>query len=187
MTDTTQTLPTRPVGIDAETPLKAVLYTRSDISAVSRRQIAVVADRLRTLTETPLVDEVQREQWPPQQAVTTSDGTSQSAREELLSEFEDWASQHRVSLRPAIRREVVPSSLLGTDDSDIEIRVPVMTLALYTTETDTEVQGVVPYTTNPGTDEAETYTVGDWLSTVEAEAAGTVSQQVSSLEEDSTA
>jgi hypothetical protein len=175
MTETTETR--HPIGIDGEEPLNVALYVRSDLSAVSRRQIDNVIERLQTLAETPLVDGVDLEQWPSQQSLTPSDGTSQSPRGELVTEFEEWATRHGVSLRPAIRRQVVPSSLVGAGDAYTEVRVPVMTLALYGDDADA-LHGVLPYTANPQGEEQTTYTVGDWLSAAEAESANTVSQQV---------
>lgn len=185
MTETTQTR--HPIGIDGEEPLNAALYVRSDVSAASRRQIDIVTERLRTLAETPLVDDVRLEQWPPQQSIATAEGAGQSPRGELASEFEAWATERGVSLRPAIRRQVVPSSLIGAGDAYTEVRVPVMTLALYA-ETADELRGVVPYTDTSQEGESTTYTVGDWLSAAEAESANVVSQRgVGSGEQNSTA
>jgi hypothetical protein len=175
MTETTQTR--HPIGTDAEEPLTVTLYVRSDVSAVSRRQIDTVSERLQALAETPLVDTVKLEQWPPQQSLIQTGGTSQSPRGGLVSEFEEWATQHGVSLRPAIRRQVVPGSLVDADDAYTEVRVPVMTLALSTKSADT-LRGVVPYTVNSQGEESTTYTVGDWLDAAEAESAGVASQQV---------
>lgn len=176
MTETTQTR--HPIGTDVEAPLKVAVYVRSDVSAVSRRQIDNVAERLQTLAETPLVDGVELDQWPPQQSLDPTEGASESPRGELVSEFEEWATEHGVSLRPAIRRQLVPGSLVEADDAYTEVRVPVITLALYAENGDT-LRGVVPYTVNRQREESTTYTVGDWLDAAEAESASVVSQQVS--------
>ena len=169
MTDTTQ-LPTHPIGIDADEPLHVTLYVRTNVSAVSRRQIDAVTERLQTLTETPLVDEIRVEQWPPKESIAEAGDTNQQSREQLVGKFEDWAGEHGVSLRPAIRRQTIPSSLAGVHETESRIRVPVMTLALHTDSTDALPRGVVPYTKHPETDEPETYTVSDWLAAAEAEA-----------------
>jgi len=185
MTETTQTR--HPIGIDVEEPLTVVLYVRSDVSAVSRRQIDSVTERLQTLAETPLVADVELEQWPPRQSLDAAEGASRSPRGALVSEFEEWAARHGVSLRPAIRRQVVPSSLVGAGDAYTEVRVPVMTLALYAEDADT-LRGVVPYTLNPQEKGSTTYTVGDWLNAAEAESTNVASGQVTdSGERNSTA
>jgi hypothetical protein len=185
MTETTRIR--HPIGIDGEEQLTVALYVRSDISAASRRQIDAVTERLRTLAQTPLLDDVRLEQWPPQQSIAQADGVRQSPRGELASEFEEWATRHGVSLRPAIRRQVVPSSLVGAGDAYTEVRVPVMTLALYAEDAD-ELRGVVPYTVGSQEEESTTYTVDDWLSAVESESANVLSKQgTQSGEQNSTA
>jgi hypothetical protein len=164
MTDTTQSS-SIPIGIDTDEPLQITVYVRTNVSAASRRQIDAVTERLQALSETPLVDEIQLEQWPPQHSVT--DGGRQS-RDELVREFENWATEHGVSLRPAIRRQTVPSSLAGVHETDTRIRVPVITLALSPSPADEEIGGVVPYTVTERADTETTYTVSDWLDTAEA-------------------
>jgi hypothetical protein len=172
----TETQTPHPIGIDVEESLNVALYVRSDLSVASRRQIDIVTERLQTLAETPLVDDVQLEQWPPQHSIAPAAEATQSPRAELANEFEAWATDRGVSLRPAIRRQVVPSSLVGAGDAYTEIRVPVMTLALYGDDAD-ELRGVVPYTVTSQGGESTTYTVGDWLSAAEAESPSVLSQQ----------
>jgi hypothetical protein len=139
MTETTR--PPHPIGIDKK-PRTIVLYVRSDVSAASRRQIDGVTERLEALAETPLGEEVRLEQWPPQHSIGTAAGAGQSPRGELVGEFKPWATDRDVSLRPAIRRQVVPGSLVGAGDAYSEVRVPVMTLGLYAEDTD-DLCGVV--------------------------------------------
>jgi hypothetical protein len=60
-----------------------------------------------------------------------------------------------------------------------------VTIALYD---ESELVGVVPHTTDYGTDAAETVTVDDWLSAVEDASDGVAGQPVSDPDEqDSTA
>lgn len=168
MTDTDrQSPPANPVGADS-TPLVVECLIRPDVSPISERRIDTIRSRLQILEETALVDDVELSRWPPHQPPLVEDDADRANRREWVTAFEQWADEHDCSLKPAFRRQPVPGSLLDDDDDQpVEIRVPVVTLALTTAE-ERSLAGVVPYTVDYGTDDAETYTVDDWLSAAEA-------------------
>lgn len=159
-----------PVGTDASDPLRVECYVRSNVSAVSRRQITAVRDRLLRLRETPLLADVTVHQWPQPEAVAGDAADGELTRADLVREFERWTEEHGYSLRPAFRRRTVPGSLIDHDNSSEEIRVPIVGLALAPADGDGDgptYRGVVPYTVARGTDDARTYTVDDWLTAAE--------------------
>lgn len=158
--------PTDAVGVDADKPIQIDCYVRPNVSRVSVRQIEAIESRLEELAETPVVEDYQIRQWPPQRQLPVEEDTT---REELVTEFEHWADRNDYSLEPAFRRRMVPSALVDDDETGEEIRVPIVTLAAY--EADREsLRGVVPCTVNPDTNDAQTHTVDDWLTAVETEA-----------------
>ncbi len=177
--------PAQPLGIDSDHSLQVELYVRPDISTISHRQVDAIQHRLRILTETPVIDEVDRTRWPRAQVTDSGTGSDDLTRQCIVAEFEAWADDHGVSLRPAFRRQPVPSSLTESSESEEKIRVPIATVALYEAS---DLAGVVPYTTNYGTDTANTVTVNDWLCAVEDRVDGVATQSVPRREEqDSTA
>lgn len=183
MTDTDQLASsTQPVGIDPEEPLDVKLYVRPDASPISTRRVDDIEHRLRELSETPLVADVERKAWPPHESSAEDD---QPTREDLVGEFEAWAEENGLSLRPAVRRQPVPTSLTDTDSPDEKVRVPIVTLALYAEDS---LEVVIPYTADPDSEDAETYTVDDWLSAAEEAATTNVTERVRPVETtDSTA
>lgn len=165
---TQQTPPANPVGADAA-PLEIECIVRPDVSPVSQRRIDSIYSRLQRLQETTFVDDVRISEWPPHRPAPVEEATDRAYREARVAELEQWAEQQNCSLKPAFRRQSVPGSLLDDEESREAIRVPVVTLALSTAE-DGSLSGVVPYTVGYGSDDAETYTVDDWLSAAEASA-----------------
>jgi hypothetical protein len=161
-----ESLPTNPVGADAA-PLAVECLVRPDLSPVSQRRIDAIYSRLQALEETALIDSVTISEWPAQRPAPVEDDTDSVYRQGRVDEFEQWADMRDCSLKPAFRRQPVPGSLLDDDEPREAIRVPVVTLALSTVDEET-LSGVVPYTVDYGTDDAETYTVDDWLSAAEA-------------------
>lgn len=186
MTDTDRhTSPAHPLGIDSDQPLQIELYVRPDISTISHRQVDAIQHRLRILTETPVIADIDRTKWPPVQITDSNTESAERTRQRIVAEFETWAETRGVSLRPAFRRQPVPSSLTESGKSDEKIRVPIVTLALYE---ESDLTGVVPYTTDYGTDTADTVTVDDWLCAIEDRTDGIATQSVHRREEqDSTA
>lgn len=170
MTEETQQIPpANPVGADA-TPLEVECIVRPDVSPVSQRRIDAIRSRLENLRETTFVEDITVSEWPPYQPAPVEEATDRAYRQARVTEFEQWADENDCSLKPAFRRQPVPGSLLDDDEESREaIRVPVVTLALSTVD-DGSLSGVVPYTIDYGTDDAETYTVDDWLSAAEAAA-----------------
>jgi len=175
--------PTHPIGTDSEQSLRVELYVRPDLSTISLRQVDAIQHRLRRLTETPVVEDVERTQWPPAHLTDGGEADDAQTRKRIVTEFEAWADDHSVSLRPAFRRQPVPSSLTDSKEDEEKVRVPIATLALYG---EGDLAGVVPYTTGYGTDAAETVTVDDWLTAVEKETDGVASRSVLDREEGDT-
>jgi hypothetical protein len=163
---------THPVCTATSHPLAVTFCVRADVSAACRRQIEAVHGRLRALEETPLVAETRLRQWPPHDPSSDAGAMSGPTREDLVSEFEQWADRHGYSLAPAVRRHRTPSALASSEGATTEVRVPTMLLALRDADADpAPIRGVVPYTTAAGTEEPTTYVVPDWLRAAE-EAAG---------------
>ncbi|WP_302081642.1 HTH domain-containing protein [Salinibaculum rarum] len=161
-----ESVPTNPVGADAA-PLTVECLVRPDLSPVSQRRIDAIYSRLQALEETAFIDSVTVSEWPPHRPAPVEDDTDTVYRQGRVDEFERWANRQNCSLKPAFRRQPVPESLLDDDEPREAIRVPVVTLSLSAVDEET-LSGVVPYTVDYGTDDAETYTVDDWPSAAEA-------------------
>ncbi|WP_254531682.1 HTH domain-containing protein [Natrinema gelatinilyticum] len=141
-------------------------YVRSNVPPSVSEQIRALVDRVRSLREHGFVDEVRVTRWPPQQSMTEETG---STCNDLVAEFEQWAERNGYSLEPGFRRREIPPSPLGlASDSRERVRVPIVALALYEDDAETEVlRGVVPCTDRSVSDDDRTYTVDGWLTTVE--------------------
>lgn len=180
-----------PICTDPAESLAVTMYVRPTISAACRRQVEAVRTRLDSLAETSLLERVSRRDWPPQNRADDTSAESTPTREALVSEFERWAEDNGYSLRPAVRRNHVQPSMLGPEQSQAEICVPILLLAFYDSETADTLRGVVPYTIDYGTEQATICTVCDWLQVAEEVTAGGDSQhafsagsQLSSLNSD---
>lgn len=169
---------TQAVGTDPQGDLTVDCYTRSTVPSALVETVSTVIERLQRLHDQGSIAEYQVTHWPPERcAVAEGDDAREPTRDELVVEFEQWADRHGYTLEPAFRREEIPSSPLrmGADDTRDRVRVPFVALALYDddaeTDSDTETLcGVVPYTERLPTGAERTYTVDEWLSTVEANA-----------------
>jgi hypothetical protein len=160
-----------PLLVDADTRgrIRIDCYVRSSIPAGVSEQITTLVERLRTLRECGCVDDIAVSRWPPQHSAAPETKTT---CDELVAEFERWADRHGYSLEPGFRRRTIPPSPLGTDaEARQRIRVPLVALAFYEADADAEVlRGVLPCTELSYTDEERTYTVDEWLTTVETRA-----------------
>lgn len=175
MTDTVNSTDTV-AGIGSLGDLRIECYIRSNISRVSDRQVEAILDRLRSLSEAGLVADYQTRQWPPKRHAVVESQAAETTRGELLAKFEGWADQRGYSLKPAFQRRTVPSSLVGEGEDREQVRVPIVTLALYDESIETEpLTGVVPYTGEGDADERQTYTIDAWLSTLESRTQRSVS------------
>ncbi|MFD1563461.1 HTH domain-containing protein [Haloarchaeobius amylolyticus] len=156
------------IETDLQGDVRVVCYVRSSVPAAVSERLTALVERLRTLEETGTLADVQVSQWPAEHAIGETD---QPTREELVAEFEDWATQYGYSLEPGFCRQHTTPSPLGISEPCESIRVPLVALALYDADTDaTDVQGVVPCT-NPDKPVGErTYTVDEWLTAVETHA-----------------
>lgn len=154
------------VDPDRAQSLRLDCYVRSGVPAALADTIDAIVTRLRRLRERGRIDEVRIRQWPPH---TDGVADSQATRADLLAEFERWAGRNGVSLEPAFRREVIPSSPLGVGSNERRerVRLPLLGLALSDNEEET-LREVVPHTvpSDPGT--GRTCTVDDWLDAVES-------------------
>ena len=169
------------VGMESLGNLRVECYIRSDLSRVSERQVEVLLERLRALRDTGLITDYETRQWPPKRHTVVESQAAETTRSELFAKFEAWADQRGYSLAPAFERRTSHSSLLGNEEPREEVRVPIVTLALYDDATETTpLTGVVPYTEEPGTVEKQTYTIDSWLCALEDEAAPDNAVQVSS-------
>lgn len=155
-----------PGGLDVDGSLGVECYVRSDVSVPSARQIEVIVDRLRALQETDVVSECWVREWPSTHRAADGGET----RADIVSKFEDWAATEGHSLDPAFRRQTVHSSLVGSGETWTEIRVPLVSLALY--DDSDRLRGVVPFTDDDGT----THTVEEWVSAAEAQAGESTGQ-----------
>lgn len=162
-----------PVGIESLGSLQVECYIRSNLSRVSERQVEVLLERLQELRDDGLITDYETRQWPPKRHSVVEPQASETTRSELFAKFESWADQRGYSLAPAFERRQIHSSLLGEEEPKEEVRVPIVTLALYDERGETSpLTGVVPYTESPESEQRRTYTVDAWLGTLENDADG---------------
>lgn len=141
-------------------------YVRSSVPAAVSERLTALVERLRTLEETGTLADVQVSQWPAEHAIGDTD---QPTREELVAEFDEWATEHGYSLAPGFCRRQTDPSPLGLDEPCESLRVPLVAFAFYDADgdADDDVQGVVPCTKSDHANGERTYTVDEWLTTVE--------------------
>ena len=146
-------------------------YVRSAVPGALAETISEIATYLQQLCEGGYLSDSRLLRWP-RECQTAAETEHGPTRHELVAEFERWADRHDCTLEPAFRREEIPPSplSLGPDESRERIRVPIVALALY--EEDDETNGetlreVVPRTKQSETGEERTDTVNDWLSAIE--------------------
>jgi hypothetical protein len=158
------------VTADLEDGLRVDCYVRPTVPTAADDAIGHVVERLERLQDDGTVDEYRIVRWPPDGY--GGDGR-ESTRSEVVAEFERWAERRGRSLEPAFRRRELPSSPLSPSaDSREEVRVPIVTLALYGVDDGGEsdeaatVRGVVPHTDRTA-ETNRTYTVDEWLSAAE--------------------
>ncbi|NUB91512.1 hypothetical protein HT576_10850 [Haloterrigena sp. SYSU A121-1] len=151
--------------------LRIDCYVRSGVSAPIAEIVDGVVGRLESLCEAGRIDEYRVSGWPPE-----TGAASAPSRGELVAAFERWADRNGCSIEPGFRRRERPTSPLGTESAAARerVRVPVVALALSADGDVTDpaaLRGVVPYTERPNTADERTYTVDEWLSAVESDAA----------------
>ncbi|ELY43858.1 hypothetical protein C495_12375 [Natronorubrum sulfidifaciens JCM 14089] len=163
------------VDLDSEASLRIDCYVRSTVPPTVTGTINDVVDRLQRLAEAGRIDSYRTTHWPPAchtvEPTPTADARPET-RADLVGEFERWAARHGHSLEPAFRRREIQQTPfgLGCDEPREQLRVPFVSLAIYETDDETAdetLRGVLPYTEQPQTGDERTYTVDDWLSTVE--------------------
>lgn len=159
------------VALESAADLRIDCYVRSDVPAPIAETVDGVIERLESLCEAGRIDEYHVSGWPPE-----TGAASAPSQGELVAAFERWADRDGHSIEPGFRRRERPASPLGaeSDASSERVRVPIVALALSEdgNVTDpTALRGVVPYTERPNTADERTYTVDEWLSAVESDAA----------------
>ncbi|QRV15776.1 hypothetical protein JMJ58_02415 [Haloterrigena salifodinae] len=165
-----ESAPSSAVALDAA-DLRIDCYVRSDVPAPIGEIVDGVVGRLESLCEAGRIDEYRVASWPPE-----TGAASAPSRGDLVAAFERWADRNGNSIEPGFRRRELPTSPLGagSDAARERVRVPVMALALSADGDVTDpaaLRGVVPYTERPNTADERTYTVDEWLSAVESDAA----------------
>ena len=164
--------PTAIPGIEAtlEADVRVDCYVRSSVPAAVSERITALLERLRTLEEAGILAEVQVTQWPAEHVLGDTD---QPTRDDLVAEFDEWASQRGYSLEPGFCWQQTAPSPLGVDEPRESLRVPLVTLALYDATDDAaeHVRGVVPCTSAEQATAGRTYTVDEWLTAVETHVA----------------
>lgn len=173
------TTSTPAVDVDTRTDLRVDCYVRASIPPAVTGTVNDVVERLRHLGERGLIADHRVVHWPPEtRSIAEPADDSEQTRDDLVTEFERWATRHGHSLEPAFRRQQIPSAPfdLGSEGPSERVRVPLVALAIHEDETETELgakteaeslRGVIPYTERPRTDDSRTYTVREWLSIVE--------------------
>ena len=161
-------------GLESDLPeaVRVDCYVRSSVPAAVSKRITALVERLRTLEEAGVLDEVRVAQWPAEHAIGDTD---QPTREELVAEFTDWATANGCSLEPGFCRRRTTPSLLEVADPCESLRVPLVALALSDADTADEtgdLHGVVPCTKRDRPEGKRTYTVDEWLTAVERRASG---------------
>lgn len=151
-------------------------YVRSAVPSALTETISNVATRSQRLCNRGALADYRLSRWPRESGALA--GTEHgSTRHELVAEFERWADRHDCTLEPAFRRETIPPSplSLGPDEPRERIRVPIVALAVYEADGETErgtLREVVPRTKRSHTGDDQTYTVDEWLSTIETQRRG---------------
>lgn len=169
------------VDLESDAPLRIDCYVRSSVPAAVSGTINDVVERLSRLSERDRIDEYRIVRWPPEcHAVDPTAADRSRTRDELVTEFERWATRRDHSLEPAFSRREVPTSPFdsGDESSRERVRVPVIALAVRETNADSgtgaatrddaeeSLRGVVPYTEQTQSGATRTYTVDEWLSIV---------------------
>lgn len=144
---------------DADTT-RAELYHCASMHGTYEQQRSVI-DRLETLGDGDLVDEVSRRAWAHRLTPAADDDWCEQARAKY-AQFCAWAATNDRSLEPGFETRTISPI---TDEGSYEvIKFPVLCLAVYA---DDEPVAVAP-STDPVT--GETYTVEDCLTELEATA-----------------
>lgn len=165
-----ESVPSPDVALESA-DLRIDCYVRSDVPAPIAETVDGVIERLESLCEAGRIDEYRVSSWPPE-----TSAASEPSRGDLVAAFERWADRDGHSIEPGFRRRQLPASPFGAESatSRERVRVPVVALALSEDGNVTdpaELRGVVPYTERPNTADERTYTVDEWLSAVESDAA----------------
>lgn len=118
-----------------------------------------IMDRLQTLREDGPITELDIDVWGATMGADRSDDSAVSPERQRVAEFEQWATDHDCTLRPAFDRRT-SSSLLEQDDPKQIIVLPLICLGIYEERT---VQAVYPHV-----DREEVYTIHDGVEALES-------------------
>lgn len=117
-----------PTQADADRRVEC--YLRDRPAAVAG-PVRSVRDRLRSLRESDVVDDVRYEAWPPERPADDESAESDGRRRgDLVTELERWADRRGYSLDPAFRRRR-SAPLHAPDETYERVRVPLITVLVY--------------------------------------------------------
>jgi hypothetical protein len=140
---------------DGESSLGAISMTLRARTPVCGSRTDVI-NRLGRLRATGAIEEFEVQTWPDE--VVLSEATEADPYVETFERFEQWASSHGLSVRPAFDVRTV-SSLLGREREILTL--PMMSLAVVAAD---DLVGVYPCT-----DGERTWTISDCLDAYEGD------------------
>ena len=122
-----------------------------------------VINRLETLTEDGLIDDLDIDIWGPSMGITQPDERDPAAihETERVTEFKQWAEKHGYTLQPAFEWRSTESG----EDEETQVVTPLITLAVYSGE---DLQAVYPHV-----DDEDVWTVDDGVEAFISRAGGT--------------
>ncbi|AXR79480.1 HTH domain-containing protein [Natrarchaeobaculum sulfurireducens] len=161
-----------PIALESTGDCRIDCYVRASVPGPLVETVDAVVGRLERLREREQIAAYRVTDWPPEHHIGGDSGVG--TRDDLVTEFERWASRHGHSLEPAFRRRERPTTYgWGACDWREQVRVPLVALAVYDESADTDeatdddamkgLRAVVPYTERPGTAGQRTHTVREWL------------------------
>lgn len=146
-------------------PVRTVVRVRTlGPTGLNPPQIEAI-DRLQTLADGSLIDELDIDVWGTSMG-TTHDNRNPAGTRERVAEFEQWATEKGYTLRPAFDwRSTEPA---GDGESQRrEIVTPLITLAIYTASAE-DLQAVYPHVEGE-----DVCTIHDGIKTLESMAGNT--------------
>ena len=155
------------VALESTGDLRIDCYVRASVPGPLVETVDAVVGRLERLREREQIAAYRVTDWPPEHHIGSESGVG--TRDDLVTEFERWASRHGYSLEPAFRRRERPTTYgWGACDGREQVRVPLVALAVYDDmadddAADEDLRAVVPYTERPGTADQRTHSVREWL------------------------
>lgn len=146
-------------------PARAVVRVRTvGPNGLNPPQIEVI-DRLQTLADGGLIEELDVDVWGTSMGIT-HDNRDPAGTRERVAEFEQWATEKGYTLQPAFDWRSTESAGDG-ESQRREIVTPLVTLAVYG-ESGNDLQAVYPHV-----DGEDVWTIHDGVDTLESMAGDT--------------